>query len=68
MSAAVRRQILEGEATLGCRTWQGRHAEQVMPHRTHNRAYRIDVDSPADIERFQRATGLTLCWPANAEN
>jgi CTP:molybdopterin cytidylyltransferase MocA len=58
MSAAVRRQILEGEATLGCRTWQGRHAEQVMPHRTHNRAYRIDIDSPAD-RRLRHALPVT---------
>jgi choline kinase len=31
---------------------------------TDNRRYRVDVDTPEDLERFERETGHALRWPA----
>ena len=63
--ADVREQILAGEANVGCRQWQSRHPELVAPFVTDNRRYRIDIDTPDDLERFARETGHTLRWPAS---
>jgi hypothetical protein len=32
---------------------------------TDNRRYRIDIDTPEDLERFAVTTGHTLQWPAS---
>jgi CTP:molybdopterin cytidylyltransferase MocA len=63
-SADVREQILAGEANAGCRQWQARHPELVVPFITDNRRYRIDIDTPEDIARFEQDTGHKLSWPA----
>ncbi|MFT3817351.1 MAG: nucleotidyltransferase family protein [Rubrivivax sp.] len=62
--ASVRDEILAGAANVGCRQWQARHAGRVMPFVTDNRRYRVDIDTPEDIERFERETGHALRWPA----
>jgi molybdenum cofactor cytidylyltransferase len=31
---------------------------------TDNRRFRIDIDTPEDLERFALNTGHTLQWPA----
>lgn len=62
--AGVREQILAGEADVGCRQWQARHPERVAPFVTDCRRYCVDVDTPEDIERFERETGHALVWPA----
>jgi len=63
-SAEVREQILAGAANVGCRQWQSAHADAVAPFVTDNRRYKVDIDTPEDIERFERETGHALRWPA----
>ncbi len=63
-SQAVREQILTGAAQVGCRQWQAAHAEAVAPFVTDNRRYRVDIDTPEDLARFEADTGHTLRWPA----
>jgi CTP:molybdopterin cytidylyltransferase MocA len=63
-TSEVREQILAGEANVGCRQWQAAHAEAVFPFVTDNRRYKVDIDTPEDLERFARDTGHTLRWPA----
>lgn len=60
----VREQILQGEANVGCRQWQAAHADAVAPFVSDNRRYRVDIDTPEDLERFERETGHALRWPA----
>jgi CTP:molybdopterin cytidylyltransferase MocA len=64
IGADVREQVLAGEVNVGCRQWQAAHPEAVAPFVTDNRRYRVDVDTPEDLERFERETGHTLRWPA----
>jgi CTP:molybdopterin cytidylyltransferase MocA len=64
-SAEVRQQILAGGDDFGCRQWQAAHADAVAPFVTDNRHYKLDLDSPDDIEQFQRETGQALRWPAS---
>ena len=40
------------------------HPERVHWFDTDNRRYRIDIDTPEDLERFAASTGHTLQWPA----
>lgn len=63
-STAVRDQILAGAADFGSRQWQQLHPEAVAPFDTDNRHYKIDIDTPEDIERFERDTPHRLRWPA----
>ena len=60
----VREQILAGQANIGCRQWQAAYAEAVFPFVTDNRRYKVDIDTPEDLERFARDTGHSLRWPA----
>jgi molybdenum cofactor cytidylyltransferase len=62
-SANVREQILAGESHIGCKQWQLAHPEAVHRWVTNNPNYRIDVDSPQDIEALAVRTGHRLCWP-----
>ena len=66
-SAEVRQQILAGGANVGCRQWRAAHPEVVAWMDTDNRRYRVDVDTEADIERFERETGHALRWPAGLD-
>jgi molybdenum cofactor cytidylyltransferase len=63
-SNEVREQILAGQANVGCRQWQAAHADAVFPFITDNHRYKVDIDTPEDLERFARETGHTLSWPA----
>jgi CTP:molybdopterin cytidylyltransferase MocA len=63
-SAEVREQILAGDAHVGCRQWRGAHPDAVTPFVTDNRRYKVDIDTPEDLERFERETGHALRWPA----
>ena len=60
----VRQQILASAADIGCRQWQAAHAEAVAPWATDNRHYKIDIDTPEDLARFEQDSGQTLRWPA----
>jgi CTP:molybdopterin cytidylyltransferase MocA len=63
-SHEVREQILAGAANIGCRQWQAANPEAVAPFVSDNRRYRVDVDTPDDLEAFARDTGHVLRWPA----
>ncbi|MDB6001157.1 MAG: Molybdenum cofactor cytidylyltransferase [Rhizobacter sp.] len=63
-TADVKDQILSGDADVGCRKWQAAHPELVSPFVTDNRRFRIDIDTPEDLERFERDTGHILHWPS----
>ena len=62
--AALRDEWLAGAADLACRRWRLAHPERVRWLETDNRRYRIDIDTPEDIERFAAKTGHALSWPA----
>jgi CTP:molybdopterin cytidylyltransferase MocA len=62
-SAFVRNQILQADSTTGCRQWRGQNPTEVMYFDTDNHHFVLDVDSPEDIERFERETGQALRWP-----
>jgi molybdenum cofactor cytidylyltransferase len=62
--AALREQWLAGDADLACRKWRQANPERVRWFETDNRRFRIDIDTPEDLERFALNTGHTLQWPA----
>ncbi len=63
--AALRDEWLAGAADLACRRWRLAHPDRVRWFDTDNRRYRIDIDTPEDIERFTATTGHALSWPAS---
>lgn len=63
-SAEVREQILAGDANIGCRQWRSAHPQAVAPFVSDNHRYRVDIDTPEDLERFARHSGHTLRWPS----
>ena len=63
-AAEVKDAVLSGGANLGCKQWQAQHPEAVHRWVTANKRYRLDVDSPEDIERLAAQTGHQLRWPA----
>jgi molybdenum cofactor cytidylyltransferase len=65
--AALRESWLAGDADLACRRWRERHPDRVRWFDTDNRRYVLDIDTPADLERFQASTGHALSWPAALE-
>ena len=66
--ASLRTSWLAGEADLACRKWRSDHPEQVRWFDTDNRRYRIDIDTPDDLQRFAAETGHALRWPASIEH
>lgn len=64
-STAVREQILAGEAHVGCRQWQADNAAAVHAWENDNRRYRVDIDTPEDLQAFEASTGHVLRWPAS---
>jgi molybdenum cofactor cytidylyltransferase len=63
--AALRGQWLDGNANLACRQWRQAHPERVRWFDTDNGRYKVDIDTPEDIERFAASTGHVLNWPAS---
>jgi CTP:molybdopterin cytidylyltransferase MocA len=61
--AAVREQILAAGPGFGGRDWQRAHPEASAPFVTDNRRYRVDIDTPEDLARFEAETGHALRWP-----
>ena len=61
--AALREQWLAGSADLTCRNWREKHPDRVHWLETDNRHYRIDIDTPEDLQRFEEVTGHRLVWP-----
>ncbi len=62
--AALRDAWLAGEADAACRQWRLRNPERVRWFDTDNRRYRVDIDTPQDLQRFSASTGHELRWPA----
>jgi CTP:molybdopterin cytidylyltransferase MocA len=62
----VRQDLLQATGEWGGRQWQQAHADQVYPWATANPHYRIDLDSPEDLQAFTLRTGRALHWPASA--
>lgn len=67
-SAAVREQILAGDANVGCRQWRRQNPTSVASFDTDNRRFILDIDTLEDIEQFERDTGHALRWPAGADS
>ena len=63
-SADVRDQIIADNTNTGCRQWQSKHPELVVPFVNDNRRYRVDIDTEQDLQIFEQTTGHKLCWPA----
>jgi molybdenum cofactor cytidylyltransferase len=62
--AALRDEWLHGDAEAACRQWRVAHPERVRWLDTDNPRYRVDIDTPEDLERFAASTGHALTWPA----
>jgi molybdenum cofactor cytidylyltransferase len=62
--AALREAWLDGSANLACRQWRDTHPERVHWLDTDNRRYKVDIDTPEDLQRFEASTGHALQWPA----
>jgi molybdenum cofactor cytidylyltransferase len=65
--ATLREAWLSGAADLACRRWRDEHPGQVRWFDTDNRRYRVDIDTPADLDAFAASTGHRLAWPAEYE-
>ncbi len=63
--AALREAWLDGSANLACRQWREKHPERVHWLDTDNRRYKVDIDTPEDLQRFEASTGHALRWPVS---
>ena len=61
--ASLRDDWLAGDVNAACRRWRESHPERVHWFDTDNARYRIDIDTPEDLRRFQERTGHELRWP-----
>jgi molybdenum cofactor cytidylyltransferase len=61
--AALRDEWLAGSADAACRRWREANPGRVHWLDTDNRRYRVDIDTPEDLERFAASTGHVLRWP-----
>jgi len=62
--ASLRDEWLAGDVNAACRRWREEHPERVHWFDTDNTRYRVDIDTPDDLQRFTERTGHTLRWPA----
>lgn len=62
--AALRDEWLAGDMNAACRRWREANPERVHWFDTDNSRYRVDIDTPEDLQRFTERTGHTLRWPA----
>jgi molybdenum cofactor cytidylyltransferase len=62
-TAQVRQTLLAASGEWGGREWQKSHPAQVYRWATPHAHYRIDLDSPADLQAFTLRTGRELEWP-----
>ena len=62
--AALRDEWLAGDADAACRQWRKAHPERVRWLDTDNSRYKVDIDTPQDLEQFEARTGHRLIWPA----
>lgn len=64
---ALCQEILAGGLNFGCKQWQEKNPLEVFRWETVNRRYRMDVDTPEDIDALERATGHRLTWPKHLD-
>ncbi|MFM7227598.1 MAG: NTP transferase domain-containing protein [Betaproteobacteria bacterium] len=64
LSAALRQLWLAGEDDRMCRSWRQQHPDQIAWMNTENRHYATDLDTPEDLQQFERDTGQVLRWPS----
>lgn len=62
--ASLAREWLDGSANAACRRWRETHPERIHWFDSDNTRYRVDIDTPEDLERFTERTGHVLRWPA----
>ena len=62
--AGLRDEWLAGDVNAACRCWREANPERVSWLDTDNSRYRVDIDTPEDLQRFTERTGHTLRWPA----
>lgn len=62
--AALKDEWLAGAADAACRRWREDHPGRVHWFDTPNTRYRVDIDTPEDLQRFTDRTGHVLRWPA----
>jgi molybdenum cofactor cytidylyltransferase len=60
----VREQILAGTGARRLPAVAGRQPAGGAPFATDNRRYRVDIDTPEDLERLAARTGHRLLWPS----
>jgi len=62
---ALRDEWLAGDVDAACRRWRESNPDRVHWFDTDNTRYRVDIDTPEDLDRFTERTGHTLRWPAS---
>ena len=62
--AALRDEWLAGDVNAACRRWREANPQRVHWFDTTNSRYRVDIDTPEDLQGFTERTGHTLRWPA----
>lgn len=67
VDSALREEVLAGDRNFGCRQWIERHPEEIARYDVENQHYRIDLDTPEDLDQFERRYGHKLRWPADLE-
>jgi molybdenum cofactor cytidylyltransferase len=65
-SDVVREQILAGEGHVGCRQWRAANPHAVHYFDSDSQRFIVDLDTPEDVELFERNTGHALRWPARS--
>ena len=63
IDAAVKDEWLHGDINAAGRHWRKSNPERVHWFDTDNIHYRIDIDTPQDIERLAANTSHSLRWP-----
>ncbi len=66
--AALREEWLAGGVNSACRQWRQANPERVRWFETDNRRYRVDIDTPDDLQNFTASTGHELRWPLSLQH
>lgn len=62
LSPILIQELLGAGPTVGGREWRQANPERVHRWLSGNTAYRLDLDTPADLDALRR-TGITVCIP-----
>ncbi|WP_298832402.1 nucleotidyltransferase family protein [uncultured Piscinibacter sp.] len=61
--AGLRDEWRAGQADAACRNWRAANPQRVHWFDTDTTRYRVDIDTPDDLQRFRERTGHELRWP-----